>query len=408
MKVLKKVDYINVVYFRKASLVLDAEGTTFVTGLNRNSSKGRKSNGAGKTLLVSGVSHLRHGSPVGTAQSLHRNSLLSSPNSRMEWEIENHEGNWRFAKYRQGKAIKWDVSLNGEPLLFKTATQAEQAAAKVFDFNDEEFYSTVYLDSRRPNPVLHGTGTARQAFLSGLFRLEGYASIKSWFVERLKDARAKEAAMRELEDAVRDVSSDAKDADKAKIRLAKLAGQVDELEKRAVSLRDDLETRRSFDLFRKLGKSAAKYDKDALKKAEDVLHAWRQYEANEDFRKERMERLAVYEKDAAALKRILKEAGEKNTTALAAAVAAARTQREHMESHLKEKDSETCPLLRPQAVQQDGAGQARSRAEDVEGQAAVAGYGEDRGRETGPRQAEGSEKDETAGHVEEKSRKNRQ
>ena len=408
MKVLKKIDYIDVVYFRKASLVLDAEGTTFVTGLNRNSSKGRKSNGAGKTLLVSGVSHLRHGSPVGTAQSLHRNSLLSSPNSRMEWEIENPEGNWRFAKYRQGKAIKWDVSLNGEPLLFKTATQAEQAAAKVFDFNDEEFYSTVYLDSRRPNPVLHGTGTARQAFLSGLFRLEGYAAIKSWFVERLKDARAKEAAMRELEDAVRDVSGDAKDVDKAKTRLAKLDGQVDELEKKAVGLRDDLETRRSFDLFRKLGKSAAKYDKDVLKKAEDVLHAWRQYEANEDFRKEQMERLAVYEKDAAALKRTLKEAREKNTTALAAAVGCGQNAARAYGEPSQGKRQRDLPLLRPQAVQQDGTGQAGSRAEDVEGQAAVAGQGEDRGREIGPRQAEGSEKDETTGDVEETSRKNRQ
>ena len=343
MKTLRRISYRNIVYFRKADLDLDREGITFVTGLNRNSSEGKRSNGAGKTLLVSGISHLRHGSPIGSA-SLHRHSLFTEPDSSMEWRLHDGSDDWMFRKAKQGKTVKWDVSRNGDLVTVKTATQAEQMAAAAFDFNDEEFYSTIYLDSRRPSVLLHGTGTARQSFLASLFRLEGYANMRAWFVERLKAARAKETAAVELESSLDDMDSVSKDDLREQERKLDLAKKrAEDLEGRVSSLRDDLAAKQAWAKFQKLEKPAGKYDRGAKKDASAAIEAWRVWERENEDREEAEREAAKWDKRARALADLLSGVKEKSLAALEARLDVAAKTKKHMSDHLADKGSTKCP-----------------------------------------------------------------
>ena len=345
MKTIRRISYRNVVYFREADLDLDKEGVTFVVGRNHNSPHDGKSNGAGKTLLVSGIPHLRHGSPVGSS-SLYRHSLLADDESSIEWSMEDGEHAWIFRKERQGASIRWTVKRDGDLMQLRSARQAEEVVAGVFDFNDEEFYSTVYLDSRRPSAVLHGTAAARQSFVSDLFHLSGYGDIRAWFASRLKEAKAKADAAKELERAMKNME-DASDEDVAELgKQERLASkQVGNLSARLESLREDLNARTTLDKLGGLAKDSEMYDPRMQGKAMDALAGWEEYEKQSAL-KERSRKIG---KDLSMLGKklsaVLKGAGFSKFEELESSLAVARRTLEGMEKHLKEKSrTETCPL----------------------------------------------------------------
>ena len=335
MITLKRISYRNVLYLKHADLDLDREGVTFITGSNGDE-EGR-SNGAGKTLLVSGVSHLRHGSPIGSA-SLHKHSLFQENEASVEWSLSDGGSDWTFKKARQGKSIKWTGSRDGEPLLFRTSTQAEQAAASVFDFNDEEFYSTVYLDSRRPSPIMHGTGAARHSLVTELFRLEGYSKLRQWFLEKAKDARSKETLMSELASSVSGFDMDEESARKT----AKAAErEAKRLRKETEKLKSDLRIRKDRDKLAKLSKTADKYDAKKLERAENAIEEHSEYEERmAEHRAWKWARNTLERMDA-KLAETLEEAGEESAESLARTMERADETRVHMEEHLA-KGGGTC------------------------------------------------------------------
>ena len=63
----KQVDLKQVVYYEEATLDLDRRGITVIMGQNLNANVKDRANGAGKTLLVSPIAHLKFGDP-----SVHR------------------------------------------------------------------------------------------------------------------------------------------------------------------------------------------------------------------------------------------------------------------------------------------------------------------------------------------------
>ena len=342
MKTVESISYHNTVYFRDVTLDLNREGITFVTGLNRNSTKGSKSNGAGKTLLVSGLSHLRHGSPVGQP-SLHRHSLLTEQDSFIKWKLHDGKDAWLFQKGRKGKSVNWIVEKNDEPMTVRTAAQAEQIAAMVFDFNDEEFYSTVYLDSRRPNSITHGSGTARQAFMSNLFRLEGYSEMRAWFTEKLKDANNKRAALDELRDSLENMDKASEnDLKKSRNKLKAATERVESLETEVSKLRNDLASRKAYDKFSGLEETANRHNESKFKKAEDVVEQWKTYDIDESRWKKAKKDATKYDKTKEAITDMIAESGL-SLKQLREKTLSAETQQRHMKKHL-ESGSGECPF----------------------------------------------------------------
>ena len=342
MKTIESISYHNTVYFQDAVLDLDREGVTFVTGLNRNSTKGAKSNGAGKTLLVSGLPHFRHGSPVGQS-SLHRHSLLTEPDSFIRWKLHDGDAAWLFQKSRKGKGVGWKAEKNNEPVTVRTAAQAEQLIASVFDFNDEEFYSTVYLDSRRHNPIIHGGGTARQAFVSNLFRLEGYSELRAWFTEKLKAANNKRAALDELRNSLKKMGQTSEnDLKKLRKQTKTVNAAAKELETAAAKARQDLEARKAYDKFVDLEASANKHNADDYKAATALLEQWSSYDADVSLWKRTKKAAADYDKAEKTIAALLAESNL-SIDKLREKTLSAKTQQRHMKAHLDSGEGK-CPF----------------------------------------------------------------
>ena len=180
MLTFKSIQLDNVVYFDHAELDLDWHGTTFVSGINRNAKADDRRNGVGKSLLLSPLAHLAFGDPTGLSRTLSRHSLLTEKDSRIEWTLGAQDSDWTIAKQRRGKRIEWSVLRDGVDLEPRTATVAEELVAGLLPFSEEEFYSLVYLDSRRASSLLSGSSSARQNYLVGLLRIDEFDRIREY------------------------------------------------------------------------------------------------------------------------------------------------------------------------------------------------------------------------------------
>ena len=168
----------NWVLFNKTQLKLDTPGLTVIGGAN-HTRKGIRSNGAGKSLLLSSIPTLWYGSGptiLATKSRARRDAFYrKGSNLNLHFDIDNTK--YSISKYIQGQSLRYDVHKNGEPLEFTTARAAEEWMAS-FAITEEQFYTTVYMDSRRPVLTMLGQGSQRFQFFSDLFRLESFDNIR--------------------------------------------------------------------------------------------------------------------------------------------------------------------------------------------------------------------------------------
>ena len=254
----KSIDLLDIVYFRDARLDLDWKGTTFVTGLNRNASASERRNGCGKSLLLSPLPHLAFGDPTGLSKNLARHSLLDGKDSRITWNLEADGVEWRISKARRGGRMDWSIHRDGEDVNPHTATIAEKLVADLMPFNEEEFYSLVYLDSRRPSPLLAGSAAARQSYLSNLLRINEFDRVREYVKERLDElgqAAAKRDALASTLSAepadLKRLKSNARKGERALAKgRARLADAQERLRLRSLyeKHKDDLRRSEGFDM----------------------------------------------------------------------------------------------------------------------------------------------------------------
>lgn len=177
----------NIIYYEQAQLDLAYVGTTVIMGLNKNSNDKERRNGSGKNLLLSPLPHLKYSHPSAKHPRTEKHSLFVRDNSSIEWNFNIEVDSYAISKSRgTSKTIKWQISKNGVNQNPRTAAIAEDIINKLIPLSEEEFYSTVYLDSRRPSPILHGTVVQRQEYLSTVFNLGDYSTIREYFREELK------------------------------------------------------------------------------------------------------------------------------------------------------------------------------------------------------------------------------
>lgn len=230
----------GIAYFDEAELDLDWSGTTFVAGINRNSKSPGRRNGVGKSLLLYPLAHLAFGDPAGLPRSLVRHALLTGPGSSLTWELSARGHDWTIVKRRvRGRTgrVEWSVSRDGSDLKVRTSTAAEKLVSRLLPFNEEEFRTLVYIDSRMPSPLLAGSSAARQNHLAGLLRVDEFDKVRELVRDRLADLDGLAARRDALSDAVSDLGSP--DPDRAKRMWARARKALD----LAKSERDDLRRR---------------------------------------------------------------------------------------------------------------------------------------------------------------------
>lgn len=187
----------NYVLFDEAEIDLDYRGVTVINGYNKNATgdSGEKhSNATGKSLLMSSLPNLWFGSNpnVTVAKSRAKKDAFYRKDASVALDMKDGAGNtFAIQKYLAGRSIKYNISKNDKELKHNTPTAGEAWLEENFPLTEEQFYSTVYLDSRRPNLSLVGSGANRFKFFSDLFDLDKYDAVR----EHFKDAKGELAAL---------------------------------------------------------------------------------------------------------------------------------------------------------------------------------------------------------------------
>lgn len=301
----RRISLDGVAYFAKAELDLDWSGTTFVAGINRNSKSAGRRNGVGKSLLLSPLPHLAFGDPAGLPRNLSRHSLLTDPGSSVTWELGAQGSEWKITKRRAaGKSgrVEWSVSRDGTDVETHTATAAEKIVAGLMPFSEEEFYSLVYIDSRRPSPLLMGSPAARQQYLAGLLRIEEFDLVR----ERVRDRLAGLETAGAERDAVAGTLDDLDSADpaQAKRRWTRARKSLDEAKSEKERLQERLAARVLYERHREDLELSEGFDAAGYRELGDREHAMmlqvRQQVEYESYAKDRKEWVRELRKKAAA------------------------------------------------------------------------------------------------------------
>jgi len=290
----KSVYLDNIIYYKRAKLDLDYNGTTIILGENKNSTARGRRNGAGKSLLVSTIPHIRYGEPTGHNKAKH--SLLSNSNSAIRWVFEQQGFEWDIVKARKGKSVKWSIMKDGQDQEPRTATIAESIIKEIIPLNDEEFYTTVYLDSRRMNILTSGTASQRHKYFTDLFRLYDFDSLKNYFTNKLKDLDKYSAKKDAYDDILEELDwVKSFNVDEVQTEIDSNKRRIQSLDVKIQKANREIHTRTLYDKHHDKLLDSKKFDADEFKRLGDLKDAWNRYGTYTSVKKQ-------YEKDCAEYK----------------------------------------------------------------------------------------------------------
>jgi phage shock protein A len=216
----------NVVYFPNFFLDLDYEGITLIRGTNLNSSLPNRNNASGKSLLVAGIADvLTNSCPV-----------LTPGDSRSKKDL-----------YGKGASISLSVNgvairklLNGSTLAYEIPTDngtevvkpdaAESVIWQQFPITTEEFYTRVFLDSRRPFTLHMGTATDRTKFMTGLAQLDGFNDLYDHFRGLQRQVSQDVVTLEALKSTQTQPTASEEEIAEATIKRKKLRKRISELQ----------------------------------------------------------------------------------------------------------------------------------------------------------------------------------
>ncbi len=192
----------NIVYYKEASFDLGYKGLTVIRGQNLNVSHGlKKSNGSGKSLLVSTIPNLLYSSsPIVWQNKARAKKDIYCKGSSIKLGVTIGDSSYELSKGQSGSSLKYSLLKDGKDLQPRTATIAEEMLQEIVPINEEQFWSLVYLDSRRPFVLHTGTVAQRMSFFSELFELHQFDKIKEHFQHLIRELTAEQNAFSKREE----------------------------------------------------------------------------------------------------------------------------------------------------------------------------------------------------------------
>lgn len=195
----------NVVLYENAVFKF-RKGLTLVRGINNNAPSGTQTNGAGKSLLVSPVATLVNRRPP-ISRGSEKGAYLGDKDSVVELIINKDQTNYALRQTPKGKASA-DLAIfkDGKNMEFRTTKLAEQFTDNLIGLNEDQFYTTVYLDGRRSSLLQFGSANTRFNFFTDLFQLADYDSVKTALKRKnleIREAKNKLSILKEQADKVK-------------------------------------------------------------------------------------------------------------------------------------------------------------------------------------------------------------
>jgi DNA repair exonuclease SbcCD ATPase subunit len=247
----------NLPYFNKFSLDLSVKGVTIIRGRNLNAKNLKdRNNGSGKTLLLSGLPELLMNSnpAIERNENFARKALFPYKNSKLSLEINKTlvmKGRFNTASVGYSiendngslEKVKKDVALDH---LFETIR-----------YNEDLFYTLVYLDGGRESPLLIGTSVQRMQFLSNIFpELEVFENIYGYFSSKLREVNKEVNTLNVLENELQEIQGedqeDSPDIEELSASIAELKTQVKEQKEIVSTLSNQLHEVEMYNSYIKL------------------------------------------------------------------------------------------------------------------------------------------------------------
>lgn len=169
MITLRKLTLKNYVLFKHAELDLDYNGITVIRGNNTNIKHGNNTNAVGKSLLLSALPQLLLNEPVLPGNKA---AQISSGTQHLELDVNGVD-------IILARTPKPEIYIDGENQTQHRQSDTLDKIQSVINITDEELFTTIYLDSRRPSLLQYGTAATRYTFLTNLYRQHGFDEIRT-------------------------------------------------------------------------------------------------------------------------------------------------------------------------------------------------------------------------------------
>ena len=161
------------------------KGLSVLYGLNRNASKHSKnSNGVGKSYLISSIPEILYENPVLGEKADRQKSGTRTLDLRLDDK--------KLTVERVN--TKLNLKLNGKDTKLRTQPLRKERLAKMIPISEAEFNTYVYLDTRRPHPLIMGSSTERRKFFESFFALDKMNVEKKLIQQSLQELGRTRAA----------------------------------------------------------------------------------------------------------------------------------------------------------------------------------------------------------------------
>ena len=180
-------------YFKEKATFKFTKGITFVHGRNLHRVGKDASNGAGKSLLFSVLPNLLFNTnPVIQKSAKQAAGKLYEKNTVAAVRMVVDGKKVRIQ--REGTKLK--LFVNGKDT---SSRVARGELSEFIDINETDFFSWVYLDSRRPNGFQLGTSAERLAYLTNLYRLGDLDVLRKYVSREIGSIAADKQVLDEVQ-----------------------------------------------------------------------------------------------------------------------------------------------------------------------------------------------------------------
>lgn len=167
---LNSIDIKNYIIYDRATLHLDP-GVTVIRGKNLDRKSKKASNGAGKSLVpgvVPGIFYDATPLPM-KAKKNPREGFIKDTELNLK-VTDRFNNKFTIKKFFKG-SVKLDLIKNDRALKFRKKDDARKRMLKLMPLNEDQFYSLVYLDTKRSPVFQYGTDAQRHHFIESLYKL---------------------------------------------------------------------------------------------------------------------------------------------------------------------------------------------------------------------------------------------
>ena len=257
---LKGIDLKNVVLFEDVSFsVNDNGGLVVINGLNLDSHEPENTNGAGKSLLWSGLPNALFEATPLSAKKTNKKDMLDDKKSSIT--LRYNGVNKSEYEYTQ-MASKYVVIEDGKDLGIGKQEVAKKKLNATFPMTQEEFYSTCYIQNLKPLMFQHSTDTDRLKFLTDMFDLHIFDHIRSEVHSKLKSIKDAEIEFKTLSAQLDEVLRTQTKLEESQVDKKKLAKLQDKSETLKKAIKKLLKEQQKLEDLRDKVEKAAKLEKE--------------------------------------------------------------------------------------------------------------------------------------------------